>query len=52
LESLLKFIQELKTAKTTLEIQAIASEETRTVGPLKLELVALDRGKIVFRSGK
>ncbi|MGL4375480.1 MAG: DUF3084 domain-containing protein, partial [Microcoleaceae cyanobacterium] len=52
LESLLKFIQELKTAKTTLEIQAIASEETRTAGPLKLELVALDHGKIVFRSGK
>ncbi len=52
LESLLKFIQELKTAKTTLEIQAIASEETRTAGPLKLELVALDHGTIVFRSGK
>lgn len=51
-DTLLKFFQKVKQYQKTLEIQAIATGKTYLSGPLMIELVAVDNGKIVFRTGK
>lgn len=48
---LIQFIQEINSTDEPLdEIQAIASESTYTAGPLKLRLVAVRDGKVIFRT--
>lgn len=48
---LIRFIEQLNQSEIEFEqIRAIALETTYTAGPLKLQLVALRDGKIVFRS--
>lgn len=49
LTKLTQFIQEIQNSDQPLDaIQAIASQETYTVGPLKLRLVAIRDGKVMF----
>jgi uncharacterized protein (DUF3084 family) len=47
--TLINFLNNLRISQTTIEeIQAVTTENTSTLGPLKLRLHALDRGKIIF----
>ncbi|OLP17567.1 hypothetical protein BST81_14660 [Leptolyngbya sp. 'hensonii'] len=45
-----RFIEQLKAYNQPLDIQALASENIYTSGPLKLQLIALRNGQIIFRS--
>jgi uncharacterized protein (DUF3084 family) len=47
--TLIDFLNNLRTSQTTIEeIRAVTTENTSTLGPLKLRLYALDRGEIIF----
>jgi uncharacterized protein (DUF3084 family) len=47
--TLIDFLNNLRMSQTTIEeIQAVTTENTSTLGPLKLRLNALDQGKIIF----
>ncbi|WP_013324361.1 DUF3084 domain-containing protein [Gloeothece verrucosa] len=49
LTKLVQFIQQVNSSEQPLdEIQAVASEPTYTAGPLKLRLVAVRDGKVIF----
>ncbi|WP_204368538.1 hypothetical protein [Neosynechococcus sphagnicola] len=49
-DSLGKFFDKLKQSKEPLDIRAIAVDITYTLGPLKVELVAVHNGQVLFRS--
>jgi uncharacterized protein (DUF3084 family) len=44
----LRFVSQLEQTEQEVEIKAIAAEDTYTVGPLKVKLVALLNGQILF----
>ncbi|BAZ04132.1 DUF3084 domain-containing protein [Calothrix sp. NIES-3974] len=44
----LRFLSELRQSRQPLEIKAIAATDTYTAGPLRLRLVAIHNGEIVF----
>lgn len=44
------FIEQLRRYPTPVELRAVASENTYTAGPLKIELVAVQNGQIVLRA--
>ena len=44
----LRFVNQLQQIQQEVEIKAIAAEDTYTVGPLRVKLVALLNGKILF----
>jgi uncharacterized protein (DUF3084 family) len=46
----LAFIEKLKEYKQIVELRLVVSEDTFTSGPLRVELVAADNGKILLRS--
>jgi uncharacterized protein (DUF3084 family) len=46
----LTFIEKLKEYKQILELRLVVAEDTFTSGPLQVELVAADNGKILLRS--
>lgn len=48
METLLSFFQQLKEYNYPLEIQAVASEDTYTLGPLRLDLLARHNGEVIF----
>ncbi|MBW4613543.1 MAG: DUF3084 domain-containing protein [Desmonostoc vinosum HA7617-LM4] len=48
--TLLRFIAQLRQSEQPLEIKAIAAEDTYTAGPLRVKLVALLNGQIIFRT--
>ncbi len=48
METLLSFFQQLKEHNQPLEIQAVASEDTYTLGPLRLDLLARQNGEVIF----
>lgn len=49
LTKLVNFMQKISSSEQTFdEIQAIASEQTYTAGPLKLRLIAVRDGKVIF----
>ena len=50
IKSLISFIEQLKQYNQPVDIKALAAEDTYTSGPLKVELVAVQNGKIVFRN--
>jgi uncharacterized protein (DUF3084 family) len=47
---LVRFIQQLKESKQPLEVKAVASEETYTAGPLRIQLLAVQNGQVIFRT--
>ena len=52
IETLLGFIDRLQQYKKPLDVQAIAADVTYTAGPLKINLVAIDEGVVIFSTGQ
>ncbi len=50
IELLFHFIEQLKQYNQSVDIKAIATEDIYTSGPLKLELVAIQNGQVIFHS--
>ncbi|MGK7929943.1 MAG: DUF3084 domain-containing protein [Microcystaceae cyanobacterium] len=51
IKTLITFIEQVSQSEEIIEeIQAIAAEDTYTIGPLKLRLLAINQGEIVFSS--
>ncbi|MBD1828643.1 DUF3084 domain-containing protein [Microcoleus vaginatus GB1-A2] len=51
-ETLAGFIEQLQQYEKPLDVQAIAADVTYIAGPLKIDLVALENGAVVFRTGQ
>ena len=51
-ETLAGFIERLQQYEKPLDVQAIAADVTYIAGPLKIDLVALENGAVVFRTGE
>ncbi|MGK7901630.1 MAG: DUF3084 domain-containing protein [Hormoscilla sp.] len=49
-KTLVRFIERLKDYQKPVEIQAVAAAVTYTAGPLKMELVAIINGEVLFRT--
>lgn len=52
IETLAGFADRLQQYDKPLEVQAIAADVTYIAGPLKIDLVAIENGVVVFRTGK
>ncbi|MEG5056989.1 DUF3084 domain-containing protein [Microcoleus sp. A2-C5] len=52
IETLAGFIDRLQQYEKSLEVRAIATDVTYIAGPLKIDLVALSNGVVVFRTGQ
>ncbi|MEG4215122.1 DUF3084 domain-containing protein [Microcoleus sp. Pol14C6] len=52
IETLAGFIERLQQYEKPLDVQAIAADVTYIAGPLKIDLVALENGAVVFRTGE
>ncbi len=52
IETLAGFVDRLQQYNKPLEVQAIATDVTYIAGPLKIDLVAVQNGVVVFRTGK
>ena len=52
IETLAGFIERLQQYDKPLDVQAIAADVTYIAGPLKIDLVALENGAVVFRTGQ
>jgi len=50
IEILFRFIEQLKQYNQSVDIKAIAAEDTYTSGPLKVELVAVQNGQVIFHT--
>ncbi|PSB18543.1 DUF3084 domain-containing protein [Phormidesmis priestleyi ULC007] len=50
LQSWTSFAENLRQFQTPVEVRVVASEVTSTVGPLKIELVAVQNGQVVLRT--
>jgi uncharacterized protein (DUF3084 family) len=44
----IRFIAQLRQYNQPIDIKAIAAEDTYTAGPLKVKLVAIQNGQIIF----
>jgi len=49
-EALLSFLYEVRENDAPVEIRAIAAEPIYTIGPLRVELVAVSRGRVIART--
>lgn len=47
-ETILSFFQQLQNHQQPIELQAVAAQDTYTIGPLKLNLLARQDGSIIF----
>jgi uncharacterized protein (DUF3084 family) len=50
LQSLGTFIEQIRRYQSPVEIRAVATDVTYTLGPLKIELVAIQNGQVVLRT--
>jgi uncharacterized protein (DUF3084 family) len=48
--TLIRFIEQLDQSDQLLDVKAVAQEVTYTAGPLKMQLVAIKDGQVVFRT--
>lgn len=48
MDTLIRFFQQVQDHSQPLEIQAIAAEDAYTIGPLRLDLLALRNGEVIF----
>lgn len=48
IDTLFSFLQQLEDYNQTLELQAVASEDAYTIGPLRVDLLALHNGEVVI----
>jgi uncharacterized protein (DUF3084 family) len=49
-QNLIAFVEKIREYNQMIEIRAVAAEKTFTSGPLKVEFVAADNGKVLLRS--
>jgi uncharacterized protein (DUF3084 family) len=47
-ETILSFVQQLQNYQQPIELQAVAAQDTYTIGPLKLNLLARQNGAVIF----
>jgi uncharacterized protein (DUF3084 family) len=52
IETLAGFIDRLQQYDKPVDVQAIATDVTYIAGPLKIDLVAVQNGVVVFRTGQ
>ena len=50
IETLMRFIEQLQQSATPVDVQVVASDITYTAGPVKIDLVAVQKGQILFRT--
>lgn len=50
IQTLLTFVEQLKQSKQLIELKAVATEDTYTAGPLKIELIAEQNGQVLYRT--
>ncbi len=48
MSSIIKFMGQMKTQRSSIDLQAIAVGDTFTAGPLKVKLQAMQKGKVIF----
>lgn len=48
--TLIRFIEQLGASQQPLAVKAISQEKTSTAGPLKMQLVAIQNGQVLFRT--
>lgn len=48
IQTLIRFLEQVGQYNQPLELKAIAAVDTYTAGPLKVELVAVDNGRVIF----
>jgi uncharacterized protein (DUF3084 family) len=51
-ETLLSFFQQLQNQQQPVELQAVAAEDTYTIGPLELNLLARQNGTVIFSTNE
>lgn len=52
IQTLIRFFEQLQQYNQPVELKAIAADDTYTAGPLKIDLVAVENGQIVFATSK
>jgi uncharacterized protein (DUF3084 family) len=50
IETLTRFLEQLKQSKQPLDVQIVASDTTYTAGPVKIDLVAIQGGQVIFKT--
>lgn len=50
IETLTRFLEQLKQSKEPVDVQVVASNITYTAGPVKMDLVAIQGGQVIFRT--
>ena len=50
IETLMRFIEQLKQSDASIDVQVVASEVTYTAGPVRMDLVAVQKGQVLFRT--
>jgi uncharacterized protein (DUF3084 family) len=50
IQDVIGFMERLRQYNQSVEIRAVAAEDTYTAGPLRIELIALQNGQVLFRS--
>ncbi|MBE9225717.1 DUF3084 domain-containing protein [Phormidium sp. LEGE 05292] len=50
IETLTRFLEQLKQSKQPVDVQVVASDTTYTAGPVKMDLVAIQGGQVIFRT--
>lgn len=50
IETLMGFIQKLKQSQAPLDVQVVVTDVTYTAGPVKIDLVAVQNGQVLFRT--
>jgi len=48
--TIIRFIEELEKYQQPVDIKAVAQETTSTAGPLKMQLIAMQKGQVVFKT--
>lgn len=50
IETLTKFLEQLKQSRDPVDVQVVASDITYTAGPVKMDLIAIQGGQVIFRT--
>jgi uncharacterized protein (DUF3084 family) len=50
IETLMRFIEQLKLSDASIDVQVVASDVTYTAGPVRMDLVAVQKGQVLFRT--
>ncbi|MCL1470868.1 DUF3084 domain-containing protein [Argonema antarcticum] len=50
IETLTHFLEQLKQSKKLIDVQVVTSDITYTAGPVKMDLIAIQGGQVIFRT--